>query len=210
MEAKQIKISGSDLDVELINNILEYENLVIDIGGNKTTTFILDALKNTNMISALDCIVIPLTDGEQDAINAIKVYKKIRELSQEIKVVFALGRVDNNMDIEIQFLDFFGDINGRLNNKIGYIEDINIEDRNIIKINNSESIKVARTYGITCFELSKQNVDEIKEKMKQFLKEKDTENSKKMAYKLTQINKAVQFKEDVLKESFKILNGVLA
>lgn len=210
LESKRIKISGNDLDNELINSVLDNDNLVIDVGGNKTTTYMIEALKNTNLIDVLDCIVIPLTDGEQDTINAIKVYKQIRELSKNIKVIFALGRVDINMDIEIQFLDFFGDTKGRLNDKVGYIEDIDINDRNIIKVFNSESIKVARTFGITVFELAKQDIDNLKDKMKQYLKDKDTQKSKKVAYRITQINKAIQFKDDVLKECFRTINEVVA
>ena len=209
LKSKRIKISGNDLDNELINSVLDNDNLVVDVGGNKTTTYILNSLRDTNLIDVFDCVVIPLQDGEQDAINAIKVYTKIRELSKDVKVIFVLGRVDRNMDIEIQFLDFFGDTKGRLNDKIGYIEDIKEDDRNIIKVYNSESIKISRAFGITVFELSKQDIDDLKAKMKQFLNDKNTEKSKKAAYRITQINKAIQFKDDVLKECFKKINEVL-
>jgi len=210
LNSKRIKISGNDLDTELINSVLDNDNLVIDVGGNKTTTYIIEALKNTNLIDVLDCIIIPMTDGEQDTINAIKVYKQIRDLSKDIKIIFVLGRIDINMDIEIQFLDFFGDTKGRLNDKIGYIEDIKEDDRNILKVYNSESIKVARTFGITVFELAKQDIDNLKDKMKQFLKDKNTEKSKKASYRITFINKAIQFKDDVLKECFRAIDEVVA
>lgn len=209
-ESKRIKISGNDLDNELINSVLDNDNLVIDVGGNKTTTYMIQALKNTNLIDVLDCIIIPMTDGEQDAINAIKVYNQIRDLSKDIKVIFALGRVDINMDNEIQFLDFFGDTLGRLNDKIGYIEDIKEDDRNILKVFNSESIKVSRTFGITIFELAKQDIDSLKDKMKQYLKDKDTKKMKKASFKMTQIHKAIQFKDNVLKECFKTIDEVVA
>jgi len=157
-----------------------------------------------------DCVVIPLTDGEQDTINAINVYNQIRELSTDIKVIFALGRVDNNIDLEIQFLDFFGDKKGRIDDRVGYIVKIAESDRNIIQINNSESIKVSRAFGITVFELSKTNLDDLKEKMKVALKDKDTQKSKKIAYRITLINKAIEFKDDVLKKAFSVINGVVA
>jgi hypothetical protein len=154
--------------------------------------------------------VIPLTDGEQDTINAINVYNQIRELSKDIKVIFALGRVDSNIDLEIQFLDFFGDKKGRIDDRVGYIEKIAESDRNIIQINNSESIKVSRAFGITVFELSKTNLDDLKDKMKQALKDKDTQRSKKIAYRITLINKAIEFKDDVLKKAFSVINEVVA
>jgi len=209
LNLKRIMLTGNDLDSELLNSVLDNDNLVLDIGGNKTTTYILEAIKNTNIIDVFDCVIIPLTDGEQDSINAIKVYKQVKNLSKDIKIIFALGRVDHSMDIEIQFLDFFGDTKGRLNNKIGYVEDINKDDRNILKAYNSESVKVARTFGITVYELARQNIDNLKEKMKQYLKDKDTEKSKKAVYRITHVNKAIQFKNDVLEKCFKTIDEVV-
>ena len=49
-----------------------------------------------------------------------------------------------------------------------------------------------------------------KEKMKQALKDKDTERSKKLAYRSTILNKAIRYKDDVLKECFKTINEVVA
>jgi len=210
VEAKRYKISGNDLDSTLTDISLDNDNLIVDVGGNKTTTYILKSLSTTNLIDVFDCVVIPLTDGEQDTINAINVYNQIRELSKDIKVIFALGRVDSNIDLEIQFLDFFGDKKGRIDDRVGYIEKIAESDRNIIQINNSESIKVSRAFGITVFELSKTNLDDLKDKMKQALKDKDTQRSKKIAYRITLINKAIEFKDDVLKKAFSVINEVVA
>lgn len=210
VEAKRYKLSGNDLDSTLTDISLDNDNLIVDVGGNKTTTYILNSLNNTNLIDVFDCVVIPLTDGEQDTINAINVYNQIRNLSEDIKVIFALGRVDNNIDLEIQFLDFFGDKKGRIDDRVGYIEKIAENDRNIITINNSESIKVSRAFGLTVYELAKQNIDDLKEKMKQYLKDKDTAKSKKASYRITLINKAIQFKDNVLKECFKTINEVVS
>ncbi len=210
LNSKRIKIDGNDLDSELINTILDNDNLVIDVGGNKTTTYMINALENTNLIDGLDCIIIPLTDGEQDSINAIKVYKQIRDLSSDIKVVFVLGKADKTMDIEIDFGDFFGDIKGLLDNKVGYIEDINDNDRNIIKVYKDESIKVSRRFGTTVYELAQQDMSMLKNKMKQYLKDKDNDKVKKVAYRITVINKSIRFKDEVLKECFKTLNEVVS
>jgi len=210
VKTKRYKLSGNDLDSTLTDIALENEDLIIDVGGNKTTTYILNSLKNTNLIDVFDCVVIPLTDGEQDSVNAVNVYEQIRELSEDIKIIFALSRVNKNYDLEIQFLDFFGDKKGRIDNRLGLIKKIKDDDRNIIKIDDSESIKISRAFGITVFELSKQNLDDLKDKMKQFLKDKNTEKSKKASYRITLINKAIQFKDDVLKECFKTINEVVA
>lgn len=208
VKTKRYKLEGNDLDSTLTDISLENDNLIVDVGGNKTTTYILNSLKNTSIIDAFDCIVIPLTDGEQDSLNAINVYKQIRELSPDIKIIFALSRVNRNYDLKIQFLDFFGDEKGRIDNRVGLIDKIEENDRNIIEIEDSESIKISRAFGITAYELSKQNVDDLRKKMKQAIKDKDNDKSKKASYRITLINKAIQFKDDVLKECFKKINEI--
>ncbi len=210
VEAKRYKISGNDLDGTLIDISLDNDNLIVDVGGNKTTTCILKSLSNTELTDTFDCVVIPLTDGEQDAINTIKIYNQIRKLSTNIKVIFALSRVDVGMDLEMQFLDFFGDKKGRIDDRAGYIEKIADIDRNIIQINNSESIKASRAFGITVYELSKTNLDDLKAKQKVALKDKDMQKSKKIAYRITLINKAIEFKDDVLKKAFSAIDEVVA
>jgi len=68
---KRVKIEGNDLDSALTDNVLDFDNVVLDIGGNKTTTFVINSLIDSGIINAFDLIVIPLTDGEQDAVNVI-------------------------------------------------------------------------------------------------------------------------------------------
>jgi len=205
---KRVKIEGNDLDSALTDNVLDFDNVVLDIGGNKTTTFVINSLIDSGIINAFDLIVIPLTDGEQDAVNAINVYKKIRENNEDSKIIFALSRVNNSYDLEMQFLDFFGDKKGRLDDRIGLIEQVAEKDRNIIKIVDSDVIKYSRVFGITTFELSQKNIAEIKEKQKEALKKKDKEKSKKIAYRLTILNKAIRYKDEVLKECFKTIQEV--
>lgn len=205
---KRVKIDGNDLDSALTDNVLDCDDVVLDIGGNKTTTYVIDSLIDSGIINAFDLIVIPLTDGEQDAVNAINVYKKIRENNSDSKIIFALSRVNNSYDLEVQFLDFFGDKKGRLDDRIGLIEQVAEQDRNIIKVVDSDVIKYSRVFGITAFELSQKNIDELKEKMKESLKSKESEKSKKLAYRLTILNKAIRYKDDVLKECFKTIEEV--
>lgn len=209
VEAQQIQITGTDLDSKLLDIIVDNENIIIDVGGNKTTTFVIDSLSNTGIINALDLIVIPLGDGEQDASNAIKLYNRVRELNNEIKIVFALSRVDSSMDLEMQFFDFFGDKQGRVDDRDGLIDKIKPEDQNIIKIRNSEVIKYSRAFGITAYELSDKNVDDVKEKMKQALAKKDNAKVKKLAYRQTILNKAAEYRRSVLDPAFEVLKTLV-
>lgn len=209
VEAQQIQITGTDLDSKLLDIIVDNENIIIDVGGNKTTTFVIDSLSNTGIINALDLIIIPLGDGEQDASNAIKLYNRVRELNNEIKIVFALSRVDSSMDLEMQFFDFFGDKQGRVDDRDGLIDKIKPEDQNIIKIRNSEVIKYSRAFGITAYELSDKNVDDVKEKMKQALAKKDNAKVKKLAYRQTILNKAAEYRRSVLDPAFEVLKTLV-
>lgn len=208
INAKTIKVSGNDIDTALTDNVLSNDNIILDIGGNKTTTYIIDSLIDSGVINAFDLIVVPLTDGEQDAVNAISVYQKIREYNDTSKILFALSRVNRNYDLEIQFLDFFGDKKGRLDNRAGLIEKIDEDDRNIIEIDDSEVIKYSRVFGVTVFELSQKDINDLKEKMKEALKNNDTEKSKKLAYRSTILNKAIRYKDEVLKECFNKIDKV--
>jgi len=210
LDAKRIKISNGDLDTNIVNTALDHENLVVDVGGNKTTTYILQSLENTNIIDVFDCAIIPLGDGEQDAINAVNVYKKLRDISNDIKIVFALSKVDKSMDKEIQFFDFFGDIKDRIDSRTGIIEQIEQSDRNIIVIYNDESVKVSRAFGITAYEISETNIDDLKAKMKEFLVNKENDKVKKTSYRITLINKAIKFRDETLIQCFKTLDSVVA
>lgn len=208
INAERITISGTDLDSKLLDIIMDNENIIIDVGGNKTTTFVVDSLSNTGIINALDLIVIPLGDGEQDASNAIKLYKKVRELNSDIKILFVLSRVDGAMDLEMQFFDFFGDKQGRVDDRVGMIEKIAPEDQNIIKVRNSDVIKYSRAFGISAYELSERSIDDVKEKMKEALIKKDTARVKKLAYRQTVLNKAVDYRKTVLDPAFEILKAL--
>jgi hypothetical protein len=209
LNAKRVKISGNDLDSVLTDVTIDNDNLVVDIGGNKTTTYILESLENSGMINAFDLVVIPMTDGEQDCINAVNIYKKIRAINSDIRIVFALSRVNGNYDVEMQFLDLFGDKKGRIDDRAGYIEEIDSYDRNFIQINDSEVIKYSRAFGVTAYEMCNKDIESIKEELKNALKEKNDDKSKKISYKMTIYNKAINYKKDTLIKAFNTLDEVV-
>jgi len=207
LDAKNIKVSTSDIDASLIDSILEDENIVLDIGGNKTTTYVLDSLIDNGMINSFDLIVIPLTDGEQDSINAIKVYDKIRENNKTSKIIFALNRVNTAYELEIQFLDFFGDTEKkRLDGRVGLIEKIKEPDRNIIKIVDSPVIRFSRIFGTTAYELSFKDMSKVREKIAEATVNKNTEEVRKQSYRLGILNKSKRYRNEVLEECFKAID----
>ena len=104
----QVEIGdGTDIEEVLKNTLLvsNDENLVIDIGGNKTTTIIIDGLKKTRLYRKIDLFIIPMSGGYQDLKNAEKTYEMIKGFG--VPVIFALSRVRNPKRLKFQYGEFF-------------------------------------------------------------------------------------------------------
>lgn len=207
IDAKQMTLEGTDIASSITDIILAHENLIVDIGGNKTTTLILDVLENNGMMESFSLFVIPLMNGEQDAVNAVRIYKRIRRLSSSIRVVFALSKVEKSLDLEMQFFDFFGDSKNRINGVSGMIEEVAMEDRNIILIHNSDTIMYSRIFGDTVYEISKKSLDELKVALAKSIKEKEDALTRKLSYKMQILNKAIRYNVDTIEPCYEILKG---
>ena len=104
----QVEIGdGTDVDEVLKDTILvpKDKNIVIDVGGNKTTTIILEGLKKTRLYRKIDLFIIPMSGGYQDLKNAEKTYEMIKGFN--VPVIFALSRVRNPKRLQFQYGDFF-------------------------------------------------------------------------------------------------------
>lgn len=134
----------------------------IDVGGNKSTSLCLDTLNDCGMISQVDLAIIPLLDGEQDAINAKSVYNRLKEMDSSVKIIFALNRVKNQKFVEYQFDNFFGDIRGIFDDKDALIHNIENKDAYIC-VDDSDMIKYSRKFGMTIYEIAEQDRDFIVE-----------------------------------------------
>ena len=165
----------------------------IDVGGNKSTTLCLQTLRDCGMSSELDLAIIPLLDGEQDAINAKKTYDVLKELDPNLKIVFALNRVKNKKFITYQFDNFFGDARGIFDDKSALVNFIDEKD-NFLSIEDSDVIKYSRKFGMTIYEIAKTSRD--------FSSELKTENNEKK-------KKLIAFKNYVYENSKKYYNEVI-
>ena len=108
INSTQIEIGdGTDVDEILKDTILvpRDKNIVIDVGGNKTTTIIIDGLKKTRLYRKVNLFIIPMSGGYQDLINAKKTYELIKDFN--IPTIFALSRVRNPKRLQFQYGDFF-------------------------------------------------------------------------------------------------------
>ena len=171
----------------------------IDVGGNKSTTICLEVLNDCGMGYELDLAVIPLLDGEQDAINAMKTYKRLKKINKEMKILFALNKVNNKKYIKEQFENFFGDIRGIFDDQNAIVKQIDQKDiNNYIVIQNSDTIKFSRKFGTTVFEIANQNKD-FDTEFKIANKEKE---KKLIAFKHYVYQNSKKYYEDTLKECF--------
>lgn len=98
-----------DVSVELTKILAKKEtNVCIDVGGNRSTTIVLEALARSRMHIAVDLFLIPMSGGSQDVVNAERTYNMIKDFNRPI--VFVLSRARRPLKdpkIKFQFRNFF-------------------------------------------------------------------------------------------------------
>lgn len=157
-----VKVDTPFLRDDLLELTLKNQPTCIDIGGNKSTTIVLDALDSSGAIHFIDLALIPLLDGEQDGLNAIDVYQRIKMMKPELPILFVLNRAKDLRYVEHQFENFFGDVRGIFQN-INAVQNYLIpeESNRYIAIADSEMIKYSRRFGLTVYEIASQERDFI-------------------------------------------------
>lgn len=108
INTKQIKVGdGTDIDSVLRDTLLTNtnENIIVDVGGNRTTTIIIEGLKATRLFKSTSLFIIPMSGGSQDLKNAEKTYDMIKDF--DVPILFGLSRVRNPKRINFQYGDFF-------------------------------------------------------------------------------------------------------
>ncbi len=159
---KVVEISTSVLREQITDIITKDETACFDVGGNKTTTLVIDALAENGMLHFIDLVVIPLLDGQQDGINASVVYSILKGMRPELKFLFVLNRAKNHRYIQYQFDNYFGDIRGIFNDNTSiknYLFDEDI-DKYIVMLDD-EIIKYSRQFGLTIYEIALKEQDFI-------------------------------------------------
>lgn len=144
----------------LAEDILTETAAVVDVGGNRTAEMVLQALDDSGVAGMVDLFVIPLMDGEQDAVNALLTYSRIREMT-EAPVVFALSRYNPMRDLETQFFQFLGCRNGPMKQLGSRLQQkVPEKDHQIIVVDDDDSIVYSRVMGKTIFEVAKEQASE--------------------------------------------------
>lgn len=202
------KVAQANLRADITDILLEHEHLIFDVGANKTTTYFIEALKETGMMSHVDLFIIPLMDGENDAISAIKIFNHLKQEEPTAKIIFALNRVNTNRDLGSQFNVFLGDKRGVFNDK-GLIEDIDEKDRVYITLNDSDAIKYGKNFGLTVWELA-----HTKRNLAAEIKEATQNNEPKEVIRMLSFKKGVKddcekYITSVVKPSFELIKKIV-
>lgn len=165
IDAERIVVGKKDLRDEITDVLLNECSACIDVGANKTALKMIDALVDSGMIYSLDLLIIPLMDGEIDAMNAFEVYCSLKAAHPELKILFALVRANGTRELQCQFDIFLGDKRGLFSNQ-GVIESLHEEDKHYFVVPDTDIVKNSRLFGLSIWELGRlqTNIDaELKE-----------------------------------------------
>jgi hypothetical protein len=202
------RVSQTELRDKMADILLQKDySVCIDVGANKTSVAIQEALFDSGMIHAIDVTVIPVMDGEIDATNAISIAKAIREVS-DVPVVFVLGRQNLMRELKSQFNLFLGDDRQFLQQK-GMIDELPEKDRQYFVMPDSDAIKYSRLFGVTLWEVSQVQKDfnqEIKEAMRNGA---DADEIKFISFKKGVYRDCVAYHDDVLTPAFSLLDTII-
>ncbi len=205
---EKVRVFGQDLREELRDILLLENNIVMDVGANKTAVYVLDALIDSGMIYALDAVVIPLMDGELDATSAINIYQKVKNANPEIKTLFVLNRWNEMREVESQFDIFLGDKYGLFDTK-GVINYIDKKDRNYVVLADSDAIKYSRAFGITLWEFANWPMDVDQELKRAIAEGASKEEIRILSFKKSLKNDCKDYKERILKPAFEKIEEIL-
>ena len=145
---------------ELDELILMDDNheVIIDVGGNKTSSLVLDFISKVGTFSNVQWIV-PMGDGELDGKNAIATMKKLKKIenNSQDNLLFALNRaISTDVEyLEEQFINFFGHKYLGSNSTITDF----VKDPKYFAVKNDKVITMSRYLGSTVWEMAYNNTD---------------------------------------------------
>jgi len=206
----QVSVSSPLLRDELAEIFSQDGPLCLDIGANKTTMTLIEALNDSGMINFLDFVAIPILDGEQDAINASFIYSVLKGYNQNLKFVFVLNRVKKLEYAHYQFENFFGDSRGIFKNINAVVDNLFEEDkRNYALMLDDEIIKYSRRFGLSIYEIERQKKDFIKALESSFANISTKDEIKLLSFKNYIAKSANSYVADVLQVAFKKIDTIL-
>ena len=207
---KQLTVSSPFLREDLAEIFAKDETICLDVGGNKTTMKVIDALNESGMINFLDLIVIPVLDGEQDGINASFIYSVLKGYNENLKFLFVLNRVRDIKYVKYQFENYFGDVRGIFQNINSVSDNLFKEDidKYTLLVEN-DIIKYSRRFGLTIYEIAKLDKDFLVELKKSLNDLSSEQEIKLLSFKNYISTSANKYEEEVLQVAFKKIETIL-
>ena len=211
LTTREIVDVSTELLRENITDIISRdETACFDIGGNKTTTIVLDALNENGMVHFIDLVVIPLLDGEQDGINASVIYSILKGMNPKLKFLFVLNRAKNHRYIQYQFDNYFGDIRGIFNENRSVKSHLFDEDKDkYVVMLDDDIIKYSRKFGLTIYEIAKQDKDFISQLKFTMANLNETQEIKLNSFKNYIQKSSKKYYEDVLVPAYNKIDELL-
>jgi len=197
IKTKQINVDANAKDLnQTIRDLFLAENknnIVLDIGGNATTSNFLQSLKSTHMYNMVDLFVIPMSGGSQDLKNAKDTLEMILGMKNNAKILFVLSRVRNPKRVQFQYGDFF--------------QDEELKKYPYIILPESDCIDLSRKLKKTVYELAQD--EQEKENINQKLLEAFDKNDKNSIYSYSLILEILEDSENYKKEVIDVAHQTL-
>ncbi len=193
-------VSTEMLDEFIENSVFQIDDLIIDVGGNKTATMFLNELKKKGGFLAPATYYIPLLDGDQDAMNAEETFKLIREFDKDSRIIYVLNRAVNKNNVELlkrQFIFFFGE-------EVLDIEEVTKDNKTYyVALNNNDVYKIAGKLQKTIYELSKENHDkEFKEVAELYWEDRNNMEVYKRLRKLQKLKDSANESKELVRTEY--------
>jgi len=195
-----VSIGSPMLREQILKIVTQNEPTCIDVGGNNTAKVIIDALDESGGLGFVDLVLIPILDGEQDMLNAIHTYKRLKKINEDIKILFVLNRVKDISFVKLQFDHFFGDTRGVFKNFLSAKDYIHRSElQHYISFTESDAIRYSRRFGLSVYEIA--NIK--KASLQDILHSNDP---KVASFKYYLSKSCKKYKEEVLSKSFDIID----
>lgn len=171
-------------------------NIIFDIGGNKTTTMLLDALQRSRLYHLIDLFIIPMSGGSQDFINAKKTYETLEKFNKPI--VFGLSRVRRIDRIRLQYQEFFTDF----------------PNHQFLVLTDSDVIDLSRRLNKSVFELATEtkagdNIKQLDKLIAEAFMSNDIQKGTDLSHTVGILEDSIEYHENILKPCYATLERLL-
>lgn len=193
----------SSQNIKKIDEIfIDNEDVILDIGGNRTATIFLEEMKKIGEFRDIIWF-IPVGQGLQDAANGLDTYHKIKELDNAAKIIFVLSN-QKTEDLEWEYLHFFG--NQYLDTQFAIPN--HIEDFDYITVPYSDIVNNAKTFNKTVYDIS-QNQSNFRELAKDAKLDNNDDLKRKYLFLNRVKNEAIEYISNLKSTLFLELDTLL-